>query len=339
MMMKTEELEEFWKGLKLPKVGEDISGKRLPGMPLEMPGYAALDRYGYRHLLIRKLSQEDGEINFRTRGLDVSTSKFKIGTSNEATYVDLTCTNLNLNNTFTVVASDLIQSVVTSNKKLEDTIKSVLHKWRDFWSVRGGGISLEDTLGLFGEVWFMIRWFPTLDSNVVDMWQVLENAMHDFQSEEASVEVKVNNSRLTSFPTHIISGIDQLDNPESGDLYLFSLQVTEDSISSNTLHNIVREIQHKLEDDYRALSEFNEKLLERGYTLDDTANPSRGFRILAERLYKVTDGFPRIVRRSFGTTGPPPGTSGIKYALNTSACERWLVATTPTDGGNPFSSK
>jgi hypothetical protein len=334
--MKTEELEDFWDGMVSPNAGEEISGKRLPGMPKEMPVYAAVDRNGYRHILIKKLSQ-DKNIQFQTRGLDVNTSIFKIGNAQEAAYVDLICTNINQNRTFTVVASDLTQSITNSTKSLEDTIKEVLYRWRDFWTAKFSGMSMEETLGLFGEAWFMLRWFPKIDFHVIDIWQKSENARHDFQVGSTSIEVKVSNSRNSNYPNHHISGLEQLDDPESGELYLFSLQLTEDSLSSNTLHNIVREVQNRLANDFRALNEFNEKIVERGYSLDDTSNPAKGFRIIAERLFKVTGEFPRIIRRTFGNQGPPAGTSNIRYNIDLSACEEFLVATSPSDSGNPLS--
>lgn len=334
--MKTEELEDFWNGMVPPNAGEEISGKKLPGMPKDMPSYAAIDRNGYRHLLIKKLSQDEN-IQFQTKGLDVSTSIFKIGDAQEARYVDLICTNINQNGTFTVVASDLTQSITSSEKSLEDTINEVLYKWRDFWTTKVGGMSMEETLGLFGEVWLMLKWLPKIDSHIIDIWQKSEDARHDFQGGTVSIEVKVANSRTATYPNHHISGLEQLDNPESGELYIFSLQVTEDSLSSNTLHNIVRDAQNSLVKDYKALNEFNEKIVGRGYSLDDTSNPSKGFRIIAERVYRVTGKFPRITRSTFGNQGPPAGTSNIRYDIDLSTCKEFLVATSPSDPGNPMS--
>lgn len=334
--MQIDDMEEFWITMKLPGLNEEISGRRLSGMPSETHVYLALDREGFRHLFIQVDDTAGQQQLFRTRGLDVSISRFKIGTNPESFYVDFFCSNQRQNSTFTAVAADVIRSIRAEKSDLLELINGVLARWRDFWTASTEQMTQEEAVGLFGELWFLLRWFPATDSNVIGMWQRDRSALHDFQGDRISVEVKTANSRTLGAPFHHISGIDQLEDPEQGQLYLFSLQVTEDALSGNTLHSLVKSAQSKLWNDYRALSEFNEKIVSRGYTLDDSGYPARGFRILSERLYSIGEGFPRIIRRTFGTVGPPAGTSDIRYTLDMAACDGWLIARNPEDNSNPL---
>jgi len=334
--MITEELEEIWKELSDSSLPEEISGRRIEGMPLDRPVYVGKDNRGLRHVLIGVPKNRNLNIRFHTRGLNVGISRFRIGSNEEADYIDMTCENSNQNSTFSAVSGDIIQSIRRTEDELQSTVEGALLRWRDFWSARSGGLGMEETLGLFGELWFMLRWFHKVDDVVMDMWQKTDNSIHDFQCSDFSIEVKTARSRGASEPTHYISGLDQLDDPVEGKLYLFSLQLTEDALSSNTLHHLVNSIVERIGDDYGTFSTFKDKILARGYTLEDNGTPSRGFKILSERLYEVGEEFPRVTRGSFGPKGIPDGIQEFRYSLNMDACERWLIARSPSDERNPL---
>jgi hypothetical protein len=334
--MITEELDEIWGELTDSPVSEEISGRRIADMPLDRPVYVGKDNRGLHHLLIYVPKEKNLRIQFRTRGLSVDTSKFKIGSNKETTCIDLVCENPSQNSTFNAVSSDIIRSIKKSETDLQTTIEGALQRWKDFWSARTGGLGLEETLGLFGELWLILRWFPKVDNTVMEMWQRTENSIHDFQFPKFSIEVKTAQSRGSSDPTHYISGLDQLDDPVQGDLYLFSLQLTEDALSSNTLHHLVNSIMDKIGNDYRTFSIFKDKILARGYTFEDSGAPARGFKVLSERLYLIDKGFPRITRNSFGTRGIPDGILDVRYSLDMTACKSWLIADSPADNRNPL---
>ena len=159
-----------------------------------------------------------------------------------------------------------------------------------------------------------------------------EAARHDFQWPIASVEVKTTASRAAGDPIHQIASLDQLADPEQGQLYLFSLQLCDDALAVNTLHTLVKGITASLQNDFAALSALNEKLAARGYTPADRQAASRSLRVIGERLYRVGEGFPRLVRATFQPTGLPSGVVDVGYAIDLSACSQWLVATSPADG-------
>lgn len=336
--MITEELEEIWSEISSSSTSEEISGRRLSGLPLDRPVYVGKDNIGLHHVLIGVPKNEDLIIQFHTRGLNVGISKFKIGSNEEANYVDLTCENPQQNSTFSAVSSDIIQSIRRTDRDIQTAVESALQRWKDFWSARTGGLGLEETLGIFGELWLILRWFPKVSNVSLGMWQRTEKSIHDFQCADFSIEVKTARSRGSAEPTHYISSIDQLDAPLQGKLYLFSLQVTEDALSSNTLHHLVSLIMDKIGDDYIAFSSFKDKILSRGYTFEDNGFPTKGFKILSERLYLIEEGFPKITRNSFVPKGIPDGIGDLHYSLDMNTCKKWLLTDSPSGAGNPLRS-
>jgi hypothetical protein len=148
---------------------------------------------------------------------------------------------------------------------------------------------------------------------------------------EASFEVKASTSSLSSAPVHFISNIDQLSEPESGSLYLFSLHVTDDALASNTLPSVVELVTAMLAEDEESLNEFSKRLAEAGYSPAHAEYYQRPLRIISEELYAVRSDFPRLTRTSF-STGVPDAVQDISYCLGMAACTSWRIASSPSDG-------
>ncbi len=329
--MNLEELESSWAALQPPHLRDAISGRRAVGLPSDRPLYLAVDSRSRRHLLVQ-IPDGTAPVTVReTRSLEVTTSRFQVGTNPEALYVDLVCTDASQHYTFSAISQDLIRSVRQTPGSLRDSIMSALGRWRAFWAVKAGGMNREDALGLFGELWFLRRWLGAVDAATISSWQATTNARHDFQWAAASVEVKTAATQSVGPPMHPIASLDQLADAEQGQLYLFSLQVCDDALAANTLHSLISSLVATLQADLQALASFNEKLAARGYSPADPQAPTRTVRILSERLYRVDGAFPRLTRARFPPPGLPVGVAGVEYLLDLAACDEWLVARQPGD--------
>ena len=328
--MTLEELESSWSSIQPPSVPDGISGRRATGLPANRAVYVAIDSRQRRHLLVQ-VPDDTAPVNQReTRSLEVITGRFQVGSNPELLYVDLVCTDSAQHATFSAITQDLIRSLRQSPGPLRDTILSALARWRAFWTVKTSGMSREEALGLFGEMWFLRRWLGPISATTIRRWQATDAARHDFQWAAASVEVKTATTQSLIAPTHRIVSLEQLADPEHGQLHLFSLQVSDDALSANTLHGLVASLTADLQTDFRALSEFNEKLAARGYSPADQNAPARTLRILGERLYLVAPDFPRLSRQTFLPSGLPAAVVGIEYTINLAVCDSWLIATDPT---------
>lgn len=329
--MTLEELESSWNTIAPPATPGGISGRRAIGLPADRPVYLAVDSQRRRHLLVQIPDATDPVQQRETRSLEVTTACFQVASNAEALYVDLICTDTAQHPTFSAIAQDLIRSVRQTPGPLRDSILSALGRWRSFWAVKSTGMTREDALGLFGELWFLRRWLGTVNATTMKRWQATASARHDFQWPTASVEVKTATTQSAGPPVHRIASLEQLADPERGELYLFSLQVCDDALAANTLHSLVSSLTADLQADFQTLSEFNDKLASRGYSPADQQAPARPLRILAERLYRVDAGFPRLTRATFQPTGLPAGIIGMDYQIDLAVCGQWLAATAPTD--------
>jgi hypothetical protein len=310
--MNLEELETSWGTLQPPESPEAISGRRAMGMPRGQPVYLAVDAQERRHLLIQVPDNTVPLSQQRTRGLEVSASRYRVGSDPEALYVDLVCIDQAQNPTFCAVAEDLLRVMARPHGRARDVIISALSRWRTFWSSGTEGMSRERALKLFGELWFMRRWLAPVSAGVLGRWQAADDARYDYQWPAVSVEVKATESKAHEEAQHLVSSLDQMDDPEEGRLFLFSLQLHEDSL---------------------ALADLDRKLALQGYSAGDRTSPAIRLRVVAERLYRVEDGFPRITRRTLQAGGLPAGVMKLGYTLDMGACQPWLVATAPTDPG------
>lgn len=334
--MNLDHLEAAWSSITPPDTSGGISGRRATGLPHDRPVYLAVDDRGHRHLLVQVPDNTPAITQKETRSLQVSTSRFEVGSNPELLYVDLACVDSSQNPTFSAVAQDLIRTLQSSHGPVRDAVLSAIARWRAFWSSRTSGMTREEAIGLFGELWFISRWLGPVTSSVIDHWQATLGARHDLQWPAASVEIKTAVTSAEGEPVHQITNLDQLADPEHGELYLFSLQVREDALSTNTLHSLVDRIASDLDEDFQGLTAFNDKLAVRGYTPADTQHAARPFRILAERLYCVAEGFPRLNVASFQPAGIPLGIKNVTYSIDLANCSQYLLATSPIDNLEVF---
>jgi hypothetical protein len=289
--------------------------------------FLGVDGAARRHILVQSHESQRPLESRNTRGLQVTTETVRIEDNPENRFIDITCLDPSHERLFATLAEDLLECLGKTPLPENEVVIQTLARWRAFWTVKSGTFTMEQAMGLFGELWFLHRW---IGATLQTRWMVSPAARHDFQWNEASVEVKTAQAASTATATHHIVSLDQLDNPAIGQLYLFSLLVLEDALSSNSLENLVANISSELEADSVALAAFREKLAAYGYIPSDSPFSKRPLRIVREGLYAVRDDFPKLTPGLF-PKGVPNGIGGIQYLLALSACESWLIANTPAE--------
>jgi len=208
-----------------------------------------------------------------------------------------------------------------------EAVRRTLRTWQWFWGIDPNALSADSALGLFGELWFLDRWAPF--PAAIDTWLGPTGHRHDFVSRETSVEVKATRTRTDGTAVHRIANLDQLAAPETGDLYLFSLQAAQDPNAMNALPALVTRIRNRLESRPDLLGDLDQRLGQAGWSPVNSDRHSQTFRIVAEELYIVGEGFPRLVRETFAE-GIPTGVDSITYTLDLAACGPWRIATRPS---------
>lgn len=311
------------------------SGERLT-VRTAMPGrrddiLIAVDAARRRYVLVTIPPGEPCELAERTsKGIAVQTVEMNVGGGRAEVFIEIACLESQGHAALDTIVGELIEALEAgASIGRVRLVQNVLAKWRRFWSgVSQGVLSKEQQLGLFGEVWFLSRWLsPSVGvAKAVQMWRGPTRARNDFEIQGLGIEVKTT-GRVDA--SHIIHGLDQLLEPPSGTLLLFSLTVRDEASGVETLPRVVEEMRGRLADDYTALSQFDSTLYAAGY--DDRLASEYAMlvlRIRDEGLYRVTEGFPRLVPDSIAG-GLPPGVSAITYELRLDAAASWMLAETP----------
>jgi len=317
-----EEFQSRWRELPLPE-----STRQLEASEVEAGSgvWVARDHSNRQHLLVRVPTGVTLEMT-GTHGLSVSVVGHRIPDQEDATYIDLVCLDPAVAATFAAVAADIAGEAVKAGAGARRSqVVTALNEWRWFWGVDPTRLSASDAIGLFGELWFLIRWAGA-SADSVRAWDASNGARHDFQWTERSVEVKATSQG--GAVVHTVQHLEQLEDAETGDLYLYSLRVARDALAANTLNSLVDVATAALSGSADARGELLTKLGQRGYTPAGRDQSAVPYRVVEENLYKVAENFPRLTRTSF-PVGLPTGITRVSYQLDMNACSNWRIDATP----------
>jgi hypothetical protein len=293
----------------------------------------AVDHDARRHALLPLEKIDEAFFDDKSRGLTVGGRELEVEGSPKRLFLDIECTDRSGNDAFNLVVSDILRRVAAGDGHVE-AVKTTLNHWRRFW--QGGnssGLTPDQVLGLFGELWFLSVWLMPRGLPNVGHWVGPSAARNDFQWPNLSVEAKATKSVRGHI--HRINGLDQLDPPEGGGLYLFSLRVREEQGSKNSLVSLVERISDMLYDEPELMDLFEDSLARAGYSPVHAERYSQmRFRVIEERLYRVGEGFPRLSVASF-SDGVPRGVERVDYEINLETCpELWVGRSSNEPGVN-----
>lgn len=291
--------------------------------------WLAVDHTATRHLLIEVPDGTDAPA-VETKGMSMAVARHRVRGQESGDYIDIVCLDDAGLDTFAVVAADICNDLeaATGDHRVS-IVAEALSRWKWFWNVSGDSLSERDALGLFAELWFLDQWVGVSPQSV-DAWTGSDGARHDFQWPEQSIEVKATSRRADGAVVHTIQHLDQLADPETGKLHLFSLRVVRDRLAANTLPSLVDRCSSQLRSVGSARDAFLRKVSVRGYSPANRRLHSIAYRILEEHLYEVVGEFPRLTAASFDA-GLPPGIGEVSYKLQMAACEPWLRASSATE--------
>jgi len=323
-----QEVEAIWGSIERPTARGDFAGRRIPDCPAERPIFAVTDSEGRRSLFISANDDDPTIPAVGTTGLSVATDVYRIGSRQASAYIALTCRRREQFATFAAVCADALDGITQRPADPIGALRACLDRWKAFWRVKQDGLSCEAALGLFAELWFLHFWLSCSRADALARWMGPAGARHDFQWPTASVEVKATAS--TRGIVHHITSLDQLEDPAEGDLHLFSLNVADDALASNTLPGMVQIVRSSLQDDAPCLDILDSRLADVGYSPAHAERYDRRLRVIGERLYAVNETFPRLTRATLGPT-LPPAIHDVSYTLDLAGCDEHRIASSPAE--------
>ena len=291
----------------------------------------AVDADERRHLLIA-IPPEVAIARIRPlRGLAAHNRRMRIQ-GEEGLWIDLELNDVRGARSFASLCADLLDALSGAPTPDGSLVADVVERWRRFWATAQDGLSHEDTLGLFGELWLLLEWLPALTARSVLAWRGPLGGRHDFVSSALSVEVKTTGTS-TGPITHRISSLAQLDEPGEGALYLLSLRMVPDPLGHYSLDGLVERTRQAAQVlGGNAADQIDERLGAYGWSPADVGRYGDRIQVASQQLFEVRDSFPRLTPASFAEN-LPDGVQDVTYTLDTSACGSWLVARGPTQDG------
>lgn len=215
----------------------------------------------------------------------------------------------------------LCQDVVESTRRAEDAKSAayiaIQRTWRWHHLLRGGGsggLSATEQKGLLGEL-AVLRELLTFMTphDAVDAWQGPLGSPKDFELGLCAIEAKAR--RGAAGPRVTIHGADQLDLSGLESLLLCVTDIVSAQPGhGRTLTDVVNEMADQLRQvDQSVVESFEDRLTAAGYSGSDDYSAWR-WEEGDQRLYCVTDTFPRIQASSIAT-----GIDSVSYDLDLNA--------------------
>jgi hypothetical protein len=312
------------------------SGERLTAR-LAVPSrcsdvFIAVDAARRRYVLVRIPEGEPCTLCERTsKGIAVQTVEMNLdGLGKGEVFIEVACLEPSGYAALDIVTGELVEALLAgASIGRVRLVQSVLTKWRRFWSgVAQNLLRKEELLGLFGEVWFLSRWLLASvgPERSTAMWRGPSGARNDFEASGLAIEVKTSGKLDGS---HQIHGLEQLLEPVGGVLLLFSLVVREEASGAESLPRLIADVRATLASDQSQLVQFESMLLAAKYE-DAHAQEYENvkLRVRGQGLYRVSEGFPRLVPASL-SNGLPVGLGNVTYELRLDAAGPWLISDSP----------
>ena len=224
------------------------------------------------------------------------------------------------NDIFTSLGEDIARAVSNASEEsgAANAFRRRLQQWQVLLQRTGtAGLTVEQQQGLYGELWCLRELLlPHLEPEVaVRAWLGPESADQDFQF-VSGVAVEVKTTRSAEPQTLAISSERQLDDASWKALFILHISLDRAHGAGETLPQAIDALTSMLAFTPGALAAMQDKLLTAGY-LDLHTDRYRdvGYTIHTTHIYRVFDGFPRIVESDLA-----PGVGHVRYVISAAAC-------------------
>lgn len=184
-----------------------------------------------------------------------------------------------------------------------------IRRWKTFLSGRSQHLSIEEVRGLFAEIVFLTELIDRNMSSIaaLDAWLGPERSHQDFIFGNTAVEIKsLSGAERSSIR---VSSEDQLESLNDAlFLRVYRLSSLADATGARSLNAIIASVQTQL-GEADAIEAFDRKLVAHGYApLPVYDEPC--FVVSELRNYRVSDGFPRLMRSQL-----PTGIANVAYDI------------------------
>jgi len=307
-----------WDDIALPS--KDISARRVAHThPLDL--YWARDYTG-NYLFIYEFASTDTPLPTSLPDLSGIRGVFlKVANNFDKNQFVLLLKDRSMWEIFLCLCNDLVQTTrqtQDSSSAIQALLQRLSH-WQEFLKkIRPDILTEEAIMGLIGELLFIRNHLmPAFGAGqAVRFWQGPEGLPQDFNVNNSAIEVKCQTGATAS--TVRITSAQQLC-PQLPEMYLFVVtlgKTTLDNKRAIKLPLLIAEIRDALQSTNSSyIDRFNDLLHEIGY-VDSDRYLDFNYILSDQKIYQVTDGFPRICPENIHT-----GIEHLSYSIKLSECE------------------
>ncbi len=265
-----------------------------------------LDRDRFRHLLVE--APDEIQAGHQSAALRLGSRVLDVGGDN-VRFADLKCLDARLSLVFERLVADVVARV-QAGAQPERALPAALKEWRDLFRTESTGPTLEQLVGLIGELHVLELLSERIGIEAaIDSWWGPSGHPHDFYSSSArAIEVKSTKS-LEGNRIHI-SNVEQLDPLDLAELSLVVLRLRRDRKAPTLNERITLLLEKKF-----PAAALLTKIRDAGYLYDAPLPFDTRFAISSTRWWIVDDDFPGIRAARLHPTALR-GISNIKYELS-----------------------
>ena len=224
---------------------------------------------------------------------------------------------------FYALAGDVITASST-RKDIQSVIIEAINRveqWKNLMDkLRAGGLSRENQIGLYGELWFLNNFTRPAwgTAAAIESWFGPEAENQDMQRGSCGIEVK-STARVDPV-TLPVSNVKQLDDTTFEDLILYQLGMDRGHGGNDKLPAIVDELRQAARaEGVGNLLEL--RLLDYGYLNSDREKyTDTSYTVTKQTGFRITDKFPRLIAQDI-----PNGVQNVRYEVTTAACQDSII--------------
>lgn len=239
--------------------------------------------------------------------------------------LDLILTNPRFIDVFSCLIQDIMDQISHQENEalMVNEFLSRLVTWQQFLDQYDPeGLSDEAQRGLFGELWVLRKYLmPILGQRIsIESWQRPGNKQQDFIFNGNAVEVKTTISK--QHQKLQITSEHQLDDKGLHALFLYHISLINTTGNGEKLPDIVDSIRKLIEHNPLIIKKFDDSLINAGYInahIDRYLKNS--YLIRSSKVYKVQDGFPRIIENNILN-----GVGEVQYSISVSECLHYMIS-------------
>jgi hypothetical protein len=286
-----------------------------------------MDSRGHLHLLMPVPAGMALREDRRSEGVRLVAHELLEGNAH-LRFADLECTKIHLEETFHLLAQEIIDRLRADPHGRPDEIAArTIAEWRELLErPQGFPLGSEQLAGIFGEL-SVLRDLVVGKSSMIATWTGPLGHRHDFAAGALGIEVKTCLSSKRSEVT--INGLSQLEVPAGGRLLMrfMRLERSSGAISVPDLVETVIDAGVDRAELYRMLGRINYDIAH------ESQYRSVGFRVIEEAAFRVEEGFPKLTLAAFVGGELPDGIGDVSYVLQLSKATAFRIT---ADGWTEF---